>query len=93
MNKYTLTSLYSEEKVDCCKLRKENLGNSLAVQGLCTFTAEGPGSITGWGTNIPLAVRLKKGKRESGSPVGLNSMRFSCSLPWCMEFCDVNQLE
>ena len=30
-------------------------GNSLAVQwlGLCTFTAEGPGSIPGWETKIP----------------------------------------
>ena len=29
-------------------------GNSLAVQwlGLGTFTAEGPGSIPGWGTKI-----------------------------------------
>ena len=30
-------------------------GNSLAVQwlGLCAFTAESPGSITGWGAKIP----------------------------------------
>ena len=35
------------------------LGNSLAVQwlGLLTFTAEGTGSIPGWGTKIPQAVR------------------------------------
>ena len=33
----------------------KNIGNSLAVQwlGLCTLTAEGPGSIPGQGTKIP----------------------------------------
>ena len=37
--------------------KKTNLGNSLAVQWLvsCTFTAEGTGSIPGWGTKIPQA--------------------------------------
>ena len=34
------------------------MGNSLAVQwlGLCTFTADGVGSIPGWGTKIPPAT-------------------------------------
>ena len=41
------------------------LGNSLVVQwlGLCTVTAEGPGSITGWGTKIPQAAGPKKKKK------------------------------
>ena len=36
----------------------ESLGTSLAVQwlGLRTLTAEGPGSIPGWGTKILQAV-------------------------------------
>ena len=35
-------------------------GNSLVLQGLGprSFTVEGPGSIPGWGTKIPQAVRL-----------------------------------
>ena len=34
------------------------MGNSLVVQwlGLCTLTAEGLGSIPGWGTKIPPAL-------------------------------------
>ena len=41
-------------------------GNSLAVQwlGLCTFTAEVPGSTPGWGTNIPQAVQRGKKKKK-----------------------------
>ena len=43
---------------------KFSLGNSLVVQwlGLCTFTAEGVGSVPGWGTKIPQAVR--RGQKE-----------------------------
>ena len=35
-----------------------NLGNSLVVQwlGPCAFTAEGPGSVPGWGAKIPQAA-------------------------------------
>ena len=54
-----------------CMLKRENIlkafsGNSLAVQwfGLRAFTAEGPGSIPGWGTNIP--QERKEGRREGG---------------------------
>ena len=38
-------------------LKFKKLGTSLAVQwlGLCAFTAEGKGSIPGWGTKIPRA--------------------------------------
>ena len=48
----------------------ESLGTSLAVQwlGLRTLTAEGPGSIPGWGTKILQAVwhyQKKKKKDES----------------------------
>ena len=41
-----------------------NLGNSLAVQwlGLHTFTAEGRGSVPGWGTKIPQAEGQNKNK-------------------------------
>ena len=45
-------------------------GNSLAIQwlGLRAFTAEGPGSIPGWGTKIPQATqcgqKFKKQKKE-----------------------------
>ena len=41
-------------------IRRSSLGNSLAVQwlGLCTSTAGGTGSISGWGTMIPHAVWL-----------------------------------
>ena len=51
-------------------------GNSLAVQwlGLCTFTAEVPGSTPGWGTNIPQAVQRGKKKKKKD-----NSMCFSLS--------------
>ena len=37
------------------KKQKTQYGNSLALQwvGLHTSTAEGPGSIPGWGTKIP----------------------------------------
>ena len=40
----------------------ENLGNSLVVQwlGLHTFTAEGRGSVPGWGTKIPQAEGRNK---------------------------------
>ena len=43
-------------------LIKSNLkimtGSSLVVQwlGLCALTAEGPGSVSGWGTKIPQAM-------------------------------------
>ena len=42
------------------------MGNFLAVQwlGLCTFTAEGTGSIPGQGTKIPQAVRRSQKKKE-----------------------------
>ena len=38
--------------------KNDDVGNSLVVQwlGLHTFTAEGAGSIPGWGTKIPQAV-------------------------------------
>ena len=41
-------------------------GNSLAVQwlGLCSFTAEGPGSIPGQGAKIPHAVQRDQKRKE-----------------------------
>ena len=49
-----------------CDLRNYSLGNSLVVQwlGLCTFTAEGPGSIPGQGAKIPQAKKKKEKKRK-----------------------------
>ena len=60
--------------------KKVNSGNSLAVQWLeiHAFTAEGTGSIPGWGTKIPQDTRRsqkKKKKVNSNSPIirsGLN---------------------
>ena len=42
-------------------------GNSLAVQWLLlhAFTAEGPGSIPGWGAKIPQAVRRGREKNNN----------------------------
>ena len=42
------------------------LGSSLAVQWLefCAFTAEGPGSILGWGTKIPQATWYGQKKKR-----------------------------
>ena len=41
------------------RYKKGEKGTSLVVQwlGLRAFTAEGPGSVPGWGTEIPQAVR------------------------------------
>ena len=53
-----------EDKRQNSKHRSNRRGNSLAVQclGLCAFTAEGAGSIPGWGTKIPQASRC--GQKE-----------------------------
>ena len=42
-------------------IKNQSQGNSLAVQwlGFCAFTAMGTGSIPGWGTKIPHALRPK----------------------------------
>ena len=57
-------------------LRGKFIGNSLAVQwlGLCAFTAEGPGSISGQGTKIPQAMQhsQKIKKREVHSDKSLS---------------------
>ena len=44
--------------------KKKDLGNSLAVEwlGLHVFTAEGVGSIPGWGIRIPQATQ--RGQKE-----------------------------
>ena len=46
-------------------LTRLNPGNSLAAQwlGLGTFTPGSPGSITGWGTEIPQATQQKNKKK------------------------------
>ena len=43
-----------------------NLGNSLVVQWLVlgAFTAVAPGSIPGWGTNIPQDARCGQKKKN-----------------------------
>ena len=51
--------LYNPRTTGYLYIKDENkkvyLGSSLAAQllGFCTFIAEGPGSIPGWGTKIP----------------------------------------
>ena len=47
-------------------LSEINLGNSLAVQwlGLLAFTAEGAGSVPGWGTEIPQAKLCSAAKKK-----------------------------
>ena len=49
---------------------KSALGNSLVVQwlGLCAFTAEGPGSVSGQGTKIPQATQHSQKKKKKISP-------------------------
>ena len=44
------------------KLKKQTSGNSLVDQwlGLRAFTAEGSGSVAGWGAKIPQAVRRRQ---------------------------------
>ena len=61
----------------CGSFKWDSIGNYLVVQwlGLCTFTAEGVGSIPGWGTNIlQEAWRGRKKKRKKGW--------HSCPVPW-----------
>ena len=53
------------------RLENPRAGNSLVVQrlGLCTFNAEGPGSILDQGTKILHAIWCsKKGKRTKENP-------------------------
>ena len=47
------------------KSKRPSTGNSLAVQwlGLHAFTAEGEGSIPGWGTRVPKAAWCRKKKK------------------------------
>ena len=42
--------------------------------GLCAFTAEGAGSIPGWGTKIPQALRHSQ-KKKSNSDGKSNTFR------------------
>ena len=53
-----LSSTVAISHVELFKLIKIR-GNSLVVQwlGLCAFTAEGLGSVSGWGTKILQAVQ------------------------------------
>ena len=50
----------------CICVKKHCVGNSLVVQwlGLCAFTAESLGSVPGWGTKIPQAVRCGQKKKK-----------------------------
>ena len=58
-----------------CGIDQKKPGNSLAVQGLGlrALTAEGPGSIPGWGTKIPQASqcgeKIKKKKKKKSQKV------------------------
>ena len=54
------------ELVPDIKCFKFLVGNSLVVQGLglCTFTAQGTGSILGWETKIPQVVQCSQKKKK-----------------------------
>ena len=54
-----MTQLWKSQTREEQSLKTSNYGNSLAVQwlGLRSFTAEGQGSIPGWGTKIPHAAQ------------------------------------
>ena len=56
---YDIFSFLIKSRTFTFSLKGSTLGNSLAVQwlGLHALTAEGPGSIPGWGTKIPQAVQ------------------------------------
>ena len=56
---------------------------SLAVQrlGLCAFTAEGPGSILGWGTKIPQATRCSQKTKKERHTGGNTHVRQRSSEP------------
>ena len=54
---------YTQDKL---MFKNESKGNSLAVQwlGLCALTAQGVGSIPGWGTKILQTAWCGKRERE-----------------------------
>ena len=60
----TFSSLETLETMEDFDFKKKDLGNSLAVEwlGLHAFTAEGVGSIPGWGIRIPQATQ--RGQKE-----------------------------
>ena len=68
-------------------LLKLMAGNSLAVQWLGLFapTAEGPGSIPGWGTKIPKASQKKKKKELMADLNGLCACQIRSSA-WSILF-------
>ena len=57
-------------KSQSAQLKKWAKGTSLAVQwlGLCSFIAEGPGSIPGRGTKIPQAARCGQKANKQKNP-------------------------
>ena len=55
MERFDFMNTYLEISCNLADLKIWHFGNSLAVQwlGLCTLTAEDPGSTPAWGTKIP----------------------------------------
>ena len=69
-------------------LKSATLGNSLAVQwlGLHVFTAEGAGSVPGWGIKIPQAAwwpkrEKKKKKRKKSATFPKFLISSDCTFP------------
>ena len=60
----TVSPSWLEESTPPSQLKTAFEGKSLAIQrlGLCTFTAEGAGSIPGRGTKIPTSLRAQPKK-------------------------------
>ena len=66
----------AEKKINR-QLRYNLIGNSLVLQwlGLCTFTAEGAGSIPGQGTKIPQAAVYQKKKKKTPNLINTRLVR------------------
>ena len=78
-----MNTLETNEKIE--NLNKEMDGNSLVAQWLrlCAFTADGSGSIPGWGTEILQAAQSsQKKKKLKGETYGGKSVFLVGPLPF-----------
>ena len=55
----------SNSRATSKRSKNKSIGNSMVVQWLqlCAFTANGPGSIPGWGTKIPQTAQHSQKKK------------------------------
>ena len=76
-------STFSKEEISL--LKKHPLGNSLAVQwlGLQPLTAQGLGSIPGWGTKIPQATRCGQKQQQQKHLLKLKGTESRCGGVGC----------